>query len=156
MKRTVGLGGYAISNSQGDILVTHGLASCIAVAVYSPSKKVSGMVHIVLPSPPPNQMFSSGPYYYAATGIPLLINRMCSEYGCLKSNLCIGIFGGADSIREEDFFMLGQKNKDMVEKVLKGLNLSYDASETGGTVSRTLEMDVETGIVKVSYQPITI
>lgn len=156
MNKVVGIGEYAISVNPEDIITTHALASCVAVTAYSSSKKVAGMVHIMLPSPSQGQKDSSGPYYYAVTGIPLMINKMCSEYGCLKSDLKIKLFGAADSIRVEDVFKLGKKNKQTVEKVLKDMNLHYDSSKTGGVLSRTLEMDVATGNITIKSQPITI
>lgn len=156
MAKIVGVGDCAVSTCQEETIITYALASCVAVTAYSTSKKAAGMVHIVLPSPSQNQNDSSGPYYYAVTGIPLMIDRMCAECGCFKSELRIKMFGGADSVREEDVFELGHKNRQMVERILKEMNLPYDASETGGVLSRTLEMDVATGVIIVKYQPITI
>ncbi len=156
MVKIVGIGDYAVSRSPEETIVTFALASCVAVTAYSPSIKAAGMIHIVLPAPTPNREGSLGPYYYATTGIPLMLNKMCSEYGCLKSELRVRLFGGANSIREKDVFKLGQKNIRMVEKVLKDMKLSYDSSETSGTLSRTLEMNVGTGMVAIKLHPITI
>lgn len=156
MAKIVGVGDCATSISPRETIVTYALASCIAVTAYSPSKKAAGMVHIILPDSSGKQKDSLGPYYYADTGIPLLIDRMCSEYGCLRSELKIKMFGGANSIRVEDIFKLGYKNRQMAEKILNEMRLPFDASETGGVISRTLEMDVTTGSVIVKYQPITI
>lgn len=156
MARIVGIGDHAVSNEPEEIIITYALASCVAVTAYSPLKKAAGMVHIALPYPSQYLDNSAGPYYYAATGIPLMIDSLCKEYGCLKSELSIKLFGGASSIREDDVFKLGHKNINVAEKVLTDMKLSFDASETGGVLSRTLEMDVETGSIKVSCQPITI
>ena len=156
MSKVVKIGDCTVSDTRGETITTYALASCMAVTAYSPSKKAAGMVHIVLPRPTQNQNDSLGPYYYAITGVPLMIDMMCSKYGCLKSELIIRLFGGANSIRVEDVFKLGQKNKQMVEMILKDMNLPYDASETGGVLSRTLEIDVLTGETTVRYQPITI
>ncbi len=156
MKRVVGIGECIISDNPDDILVTYALASCVAVTVYSTAKKVSGMVHIVLPSPEENRENRIGPYYYAITGVPLMITRLCSEFGCLKSELSTRLFGGADSIREKDFFRLGRKNIMMVKDVLSNMSLKYDATETGGFISRTLEMNVSTGKILINTQPINI
>ncbi|HYE83501.1 MAG TPA: chemotaxis protein CheD [Clostridia bacterium] len=156
MEKIVGLGDCAVSANPEEKIITHALASCVAVTAYSPWKKVAGMLHIVLPCTIQSQKDNASPYYYAVTGIPLMIDRMCGEYGCNRSELNIKLFGGADSIREKDVFKLGQKNKQMAEKVLTDMKLSFDASETGGVLSRTLEMDVASGVIIVRYQPITI
>ncbi len=157
MDRIVGIGEYAISNNENDTIKTFALGSCVAVTVYSPLKNVAGMVHIVLPSSDLSSDDSNTrPCYYATTAVPFLINKICSEFGCLKGGLKIELFGGAKSVRDNDVFKIGQRNIETVKKILNDLNLVYSATETGGTYSRTLEMDVATGKVKVALQPITI
>jgi chemotaxis protein CheD len=156
VNRIVGIGECAISGNQGDTITTYALASCVAVTAYCQSKIAAGMVHIVLPAPAGNQENNVEPFYYAITGVPLMINRICSKYGCTESELKIRLFGGADSVREKDYFKLGQKNIRMVEKVLKSMNLSYNTSETGGFISRTLDMNVATGNIMIRSQSINI
>lgn len=156
MDKVVGIGELAISNKLGDKLKTYALASCVGVTVYSPIKKVAGMIHIVLPNPYEKGYIENIPSYYARTGIPLLVNKICSEYGCLKGELEISLYGGAKSIRENDVFNIGMKNIYAAKKALSDMYLKFNAVEVGGRVSRTLEMDVDTGIVKVITQPIII
>ena len=157
MEKIVGIGNYAVSNSKNDILKTFSLASCVALTVYCPSKNASGMVHIALPAPDPlNDDSNKRPYYYATTAVPLLINRMCYEYRCNKNDLGIKLFGGADSIQINDQFEIGKKNLYYIKEILDYMGLKNDASETGGNCSRTLEMDVFTGKIKLTMQPIMI
>lgn len=152
----VGIGECAVSGNAGDKIVTYALASCVAVTAYSPLRKVAGMVHIVLPAPSQGWQGELGPYYYAVSGIPMMVNKMCLEYGCLRSELRVRLFGGADSINTSDVFKLGNRNIRTVEKILKEMRISYDPSETSGILSRTLVMDVATGTVDIKLQPITI
>lgn len=157
MDRIVGIGEFAVSNKKGDTIKAIGLATCVAVTVYSPIKNAAGMVHIALPSPAPGS--DDGimrPGYYAVTGVPYLINKICLEFGCLKNELRVDLFGGARSIRSDDFFNIGQKNIDTIKEILNSMFIMYNAAETGGTCSRTLEMDVTTGRIKVFFQPITL
>ncbi|MGE5631528.1 MAG: chemotaxis protein CheD [Caulobacteraceae bacterium] len=156
MERVIGIGEYVISGNPEDKIITYTLASCVAVTAYSCFRKVAGMVHIILPFPSENREIGLGPCHYAITGIPLMINRMCSEYGCVKSELSVKLFGGADSIKEDDIFRLGFKNIETAKMVLENMELTIAASETGGQLSRTLEMDVATGIVMIKSQPIII
>jgi chemotaxis protein CheD len=114
------------------------------------------MVHILLPSTQKYQEQSLGPCYFAITGVPLMINSMCSDYGCQKGELIVRLFGGADSIRDNDVFWLGKRNIKAVVKVLTEMNLTFDVSETGGLISRTLEMNVANGRVLIKSQDITI
>jgi chemotaxis protein CheD len=155
MDRIVGIGEYIISNNREDILKTFALASCVGVTAYSSTKGVAGMIHIALPTPKvePNPVLRPG--YYATTGIPLFFNKLCSGYGCKINELKINLYGGSSSINE-DVFHIGKKNVDIIKKLLMDMRIDYDIDDTGGTISRTLIMNVETGEVKTITHPLII
>jgi len=157
MYRVVGIGDYIISHDERDILRTYSLATCVAVTLYSPIKKVLAMVHIALPSSTINA--KSGidrPGYFADTAIPLLVDTMFCRYKCEPCELVVHLFGGAQSINSNDIFQIGSKNIAAIEKLLTSYNFSFDDGETGGIYSRTIEMDVATGTPKVTYHPLWI
>jgi chemotaxis protein CheD len=157
MDKIIGIGGIAVSNTIGDQIKTFSLASCVAVTVYCQPKHTAGMIHIALPE---NQMQEEGlldqPCYYATHAVPMLINKMCAEYGCPKQSLEIELFGGARSVHGNDVFHIGTRNVRTVKSILDKLNLMYVATETGGTNSRTLGLDVATGNKTVFLQPLII
>lgn len=150
------MGEYIVSDKEDDIIRTFALASCVAVTAYSPVKKVAGMIHVVLPSPLDIKDQVERPDYFAETGVPLLINKMCREYGCLKGELQIHIYGGADSIRDNDIFNVGRRNIAAVISALAEMGFGVQKADVGGSESRTLTMEVVTGTVKVNRQPIKI
>ncbi|MGD1820076.1 MAG: chemotaxis protein CheD [Pleomorphochaeta sp.] len=152
----IGIGEYKISNNPEDVLKTMALASCVGITFYSPIKKIAGMIHIALPFPNKSTINIDKPSYFATTGIPIIVNNMTKEYGCLKSELSVQIFGGANSINEKDFFKIGRKNIESVKNVLNEMNLKVDNTDVGGYVSRTLLMDVYSGDINVLTQPIKI
>lgn len=154
MERIIGLGEMVISNQKQDILKTFGLGSCIGITVYSTNRRVGGMGHIVLPKPMDVQNGSEKLGYYAVTGVPLLINEICTKYGCYKSELEINLFGGAHSVNENDSFQIGKRNFEEVLRILKLLNISHVNTEVGGHTSRTIEMDIASGHIKVTRQPL--
>ena len=156
MQRIVGIGEMIISNNMEDTIKTFALASCIGVVVYSSFRKVGGMIHIALPKPTFSVEKAIRSCYYASTGIPLLINKMLQDYGCLKGELRIRLYGGASSIRSNDIFKVGRKNIEASKNNLSEMNLKFDDKETGKRVSRTIELDVFTGQVMISYQQIKI
>ena len=156
MKKVVGIGEMIISNNIEDSIKTFALASCVAVVVYSPLKKIGGMIHIALPNPPSNEDKIMRKCYYASTGVPHLINTMCNSYGCIKEELKISLYGGANSIRIDDVFNIGRKNLDIIKKILNQNNLRFTDVETGKNVSRTIELNMLTGEVTVSCQQIKI
>ncbi|KUO77019.1 MAG: archease [Clostridia bacterium BRH_c25] len=156
MDLIVGIGEYAVTNNENELIKIFALASCVAVTAYDPKRKVAGMAHIALPAPNMAGEDTTRPCYYASTAVPLLINKICLDFGCPKDELEINFFGGAKSIRRDDIFNIGEKNINAVKNALNCLNLKYRAAEVGGTNSRTLEMDIATGKIKVALQPITI
>jgi chemotaxis protein CheD len=156
MEKIVGIGEYAVSNLESDVIKTFALASCVAVTIFSPSKMAAGMIHLALPSPIIKYDGISRPYYFVTTGLPLLFNKMYTLYGCNKDDLIINIYGGANSISGQDHFEIGKRNVEAVKRILERLNIKIDYIEVGGSFSRTLEMKVATGNVIVKHQPIKI
>ena len=152
----IGIGEYAVLSNQDDGIKTYALATCVAVTAYSPLKRVGGMIHIALPYITDIELSKSRPGYFATTGIPLLINLLCNKFGCLKEELRIDIYGGADSINRKDVFNIGKRNINAVENVLSSLNLKIHRAEVGGLISRTIRLDILTGCVQISTQPINI
>lgn len=156
MIHIVGIGEYIVSNELTDTIKTYALASCVAVTLYSRTRKAAGMIHVALPGYTQDSHIRIKPGYYATTGVPRLIEKMSEEFGCLKKELSIQLFGGASSINKNDFFKIGAKNIEAISNVLSSMGLSYHLTEVGGNLSRTISMDVATGSIKVYTQPIRI
>ncbi len=154
MDLIVGMGEYVVTNNEDAIIRTFALASCVAVTVYSPQKKVAGMIHIVLPSPLNDRDRKIRPAYFAKTGIPLLIESMYRQYGCSKEGLQVQIYGGAESILNLDFYRIGKKNIDTVKRTLSEIRLTVQKADLRGNESRSIAMEVKTGVVVVRSQPI--
>ena len=157
MDKIIGIGEYTISNDINDVIKTYALSSCVALTAYDPIKNVLGMVHIALPN---SGIMQNGvvenPAYYADTALPLLINKMCIGYGCIKAELEIRLFGGADSVRKDDVFNIGKRNLKMIESILQQMKLKSCYSDSGGHLSRSIKADVATGTVKVVFQPLNV
>lgn len=145
-----------VSNVLEDSIKTFALASCIGVVVYSTFRRAGGMIHIALPAPHSIEEAINRPCYYASTGVPILINQICKQYGCVKGELRISLYGGANSIRSDDAFNIGRKNLEAARHILQKMNLKFHDAETGKNVSRTIELDILTGQVDVFYQQIRI
>lgn len=156
MNHIIGIGEYRVSANREDCLKTYALASCVAVTLYSPLRKIAGMIHVALPDPFDEEESRVRPGYYATSGVPLLFNVMCTEFGCQEGELLIHLYGGAGSIRKKDYFNIGRRNLEAVYKILSGRKLTVHHREVGGTISRTLEMDVATRRVKVFSGQLTI
>ncbi|MDF2605959.1 MAG: cheD1 [Bacillales bacterium] len=156
MEIVIGLGEIATSNDTRDVIKTYALASCVGVTVYSPQKKIGGMIHIVLPKPLDNQTVNSKQGYYATTGIRELLRRFYYQYGCLKSELIVNIFGGSYAEGSNDLFKVGKRNLEETYKVLDSMNINYTSVDVGDMYSRTIQLEIKTGNVEITRQPMKL
>lgn len=156
MEVVIGIGEYAVSKTETDTIKTYALSSCVAVVVYNPVRKAAGMIHVALPYATSREDLLTKPAYYADSGIPLLIHAMCGRYGCRKEELVIQLFGGADSLQENDLFGIGRKNLEAVVNTLNSLDLRIASADVGGTIIRTVAIRVGTGDVSIETQKIRI
>lgn len=145
----IGMGEIIVSSSPRDVLTCIGLGSCIAVSAYDRVSKVGGMIHIVLP-----KHHSDNPAEFskfADTGVPLMLARVIQNGGN-KDRLIVKIAGGAQmtvSPGLKDTFKTGEKNLVNILAALEKVNVGLAAADVGGTLGRTIRMDIATGIVTV-------
>ena len=147
MQFVIGVGDGRVSRDPDSTLVTYALGSCVAVMLYDPVAKVAGMVHYMLPesllSPDKSQ---ARPWMFADTGIAYLL-RGAMEQGANKHRLVIFAAGGAQVMDDNGVFNIGKRNCLALRKALWKAGLVAHAEETGGTVPRTIRMEVGTGRV---------
>jgi chemotaxis protein CheD len=144
---TVGVGDMKISNHAGDLLVTHALGSCIGVTIYDPVAVVGGLLHFMLPDSSVNpQRAVENPWMFANVGIPLFFKK-AYELGATKSHLIVKVAGGAQFLDDKEFFAIGKRNHTMMRKLFWQNGVLIKAEHTGGTISRTLYLEVGTGKV---------
>ena len=154
MDKIIGIGDYAISADPKDFIKTFALASCVAVTVYNPFLHLAGMIHIALPNSVDPEAVKRRPGYYATSGIPILIHKLCREYGSRREELQIMLFGGAVSLRTDDYFKIGPKNIQAVQETLFNMDLEIMDAHIGGIVSRSITMSVLTGEIEIATLPI--
>lgn len=143
----VGVGDGGVSRDPDSVIVTYALGSCIAVVMHDPVAKVAGMVHYMLPeSSTSNGNANSRPWMYADTGIPMLL-RSVLENGADKRRLAVFAAGGAEIMNDNGSFHIGKRNCLALRKVLWKSGLVVNAEETGGTIPRTVRLEVGTGRV---------
>ncbi|SDG34037.1 chemotaxis protein CheD [Desulfosporosinus hippei] len=154
MDKIVGIGEYGIAEKREDFIKTYALASCVAVTAYNPDNHLAGMIHIALPHPVNEKEGQRRPIYYATSGIPIMIDRLRLEYGCQLRDLQVKLFGGADSLRVDDYFKIGQRNIKAVRETLLAMNLKILDEQIGGYLSRSITMSVSTGQIEIKTLPI--
>jgi chemotaxis protein CheD len=141
----VGMADYKVGRASAS-LITYGLGSCIGIAIYDPVTKVGGLAHIMLPDSKQARS-SENPAKFADTAIPLMINDMI-KLGASKLRLRAKIAGGAQMFTFSnltDIMRIGERNAESVRIVLKALDISIIADDTGGNYGRTVELKLDSG-----------
>lgn len=143
-----------------EVLTTLGLGSCVGIALYDPTTKVSGLAHVMLPDSTQIRN-NSNIAKFADTAIDKLISDMVAK-GANKSRLVAKIAGGAqmfsfDSANE--MMRIGERNAKATKAKLKELGIRLLAEDTGKNYGRTIEFYSETGdllIKTIGKEPKTI
>ena len=130
-------------------LGTYALGSCIGLTAYDPTARVGGLLHFMLPQPSvraENEQLKQ--FMYATTGIPMMLRRL-QERGASQSRMVLCAAGGAEILEGAASMAIGKRNRTMLRKVLWKMNLALAAEDTGGSLARTMTLDLATGFVSV-------
>jgi chemotaxis protein CheD len=91
-ERVVRVADWAVD--AGDVvLVTLGLGSCVAVALYDGQARAGALVHLLLPSPTLARD-RSNPARFPGTAVPLLLEEL-AKVGAQRARLTARLIGGA-------------------------------------------------------------
>ena len=137
-----------------DNLTTLGLGSCIGIALYDPSTKITGLAHIMLPDSTAIRN-NSNAEKFAETGIQKLYDEMI-KLGARKMRLVAKIAGGAKMFAIADSTMnVGARNAEASKAKLRQLGIRILAEDTGLNYGRTVEIYSETGdyVIKAVGKP---
>ena len=143
----IGVGDMAVSNNNLVILSTYALGSCIGVVAYDPAIRTGGILHLMLPeaSISPDKALRQ-PAMFADTGLP----RFFKDLAGLKaerSRLRLFVAGGASVISGNDPFKIGERNARATMDYLNNHGYTVLNFQTGGTINRTVHLEMATGLV---------
>ena len=145
----VDIADLAVSADPGATLITYSLGSCIGVAVWDPVVRVGGMLHYMLPeSQLSPEKARSSPAMFCDTGVPRLF-RAAYELGAVKSRLVVKVAGGSQLLDDNGTFNIGKRNYLALRKIFWKNGVMIAAENVGGSISRTLKLDVGTGAVTI-------
>ena len=138
-----------IKVAKGDaILVSYGLGSCVAVAIYDPKEEVGGLAHVLLPGSPRPE---DNPLKFSESALELLVEEISRMGGSLNS-MVAKIAGGANMfpwIAADKKKVIGDRNVEAVLKKLEAMGIPVVAKDVGGTEGRTVEFHVGKGHITV-------
>ncbi|AVX31164.1 chemotaxis protein CheD [Carboxydocella sp. ULO1] len=131
-------------------LLTSGLGSCVGICLWDFLSKKGGMAHIMLPDSTKARVVGN-PAKFADTAVPALI-QLLENHGACRRRLKAKIAGGAQMFSfggEHEIMKVGQRNVEAVKTALAAWDIPLLAEDTGGNIGRTIEFDLETGLVHI-------
>jgi chemotaxis protein CheD len=143
----VGMADYKLGKSP-DRLITLGLGSCIGITIYAKKIKAGGMAHIMLPK---NNDPEKRSWKFADIAIEDMINEL-SKLGIKISEMEAKIAGGARMFSfntSDEKSSIGYRNAVSVKQILAEMNIKIISEDVGGTMGRTIELDLENGDLKI-------
>ena len=150
MRHDIGIGHIKITATPGDEIKTYALGSCVAVILYDKKMKIAGMIHIALPDSAVNtEKAQSLPGYFADTGLPVLLKDFKKLGGDRKTTV-IKIAGGSSIMDANKTFDIGKRNAIAVKRYLWKHGLGVMKEDIGGSISRTVSIEIDTGKVILS------
>ena len=145
----IGVGDVAVSNNAQVTLSTYALGSCVGVVVYDPGARAGGLLHLMLPeSQISPEKAQAQPAMFADTGLPLLFRSMVG-LRAERSRLRVFVAGGASVLTGPDSFKIGERNVRATMDYLTRQGLAVRDSDVGGTVNRTLHLEVGSGTLSL-------
>lgn len=157
MKVVVGVADMKVTGDPAAELVTYSLGSCVGICIFDRDAGVGGLLHYMLPesvlSP---EKAARNPYMFADTGIPALF-REAYRLGAAKNRIEVKAFGGAQVLDPNGMFNIGKRNILAMRKLFWQNGVMLGVSALGGTVNRTIALELRTGKVtlKTSGQGVT-
>lgn len=146
---TVDIADMKVTDNPGARLITHSLGSCIGLTIWDPEVRVGGMIHYMLPdaalSPDKARL---KPAMFATSGVPALF-RAAFALGAVKKRMIVKVAGGSSLLDDNGTFNIGKRNYVMLRKLLWKNDILIQAEDVGGSISRTLVLEMSTGRVVI-------
>jgi putative nucleotidyltransferase with HDIG domain len=104
------------------------------------------MVHVLLPAGSDGKE-REAPGRYARSGVPLLLREM-EKLGASRSGMAAVVVGGASMLTDRALSVemnIGEKNGDMVRKILDVEGIPVLRQDLGGHCARIVHLDMATG-----------
>jgi chemotaxis protein CheD len=144
----VELGEVRVTADPEETLVTYALGSCVAVIAHDPVRRLGGMIHVMLPDAKASpERAQRQPGAFANTGVALLFEQL-HAIGGRRAEVQVKLVGGA-RIGAADLFEIGARNYEQIRRILDRNGVRVIGEDVGGTISRTVRLEVATGAVVV-------
>ena len=132
-------------------LITLGLGSCVAIALYDSGTKIGGLAHVLLPSLSLGRRGAENPAKFPQSAIPALISEMASM-GAEKRRITARLIGGASmfaNLAPPGSMQMGERNVVATREVLNTHGIPVIGEAVGGDFGRSVHFVIETGTIRV-------
>ena len=148
MKLVVSVADMKCSGDERDVIITHGLGTCLGLSIHDLGARVGGLLHVMMPASSINPVKAqANPYMFVDTGVPAFLDRMRSA-GADPARWIVKVAGGASTTH--DHFSIGKRNWVTLRKVLWRSGILIDGQDVGGAKARTMSLAVDSGEVTLS------
>jgi chemotaxis protein CheD len=145
-RRKVGIAEYDVA-TDGAVLTTSGLGSCIGVALWDSFSGVAGLAHVMLPAA--DEVDGGTAAKFADTGTALLVDELVAA-GADPDGLEAKIAGGSHMLDfSDDGPGIGERNAAAVRETLASHDVPIVAEDVGGDHGRSLRFESRTGTLEV-------
>ena len=152
MRRTVHIGEMEVSTRRSDELVAFSLGSCVGLTLYDPIAVVGGLVHCMLPrSKADPERARANPCLYTDTGVTALLQAVFNR-GARRDRLIAKVAGAAvfcPGPSGEDLFRVGDRNYNVLRKILWKNDILIAAESIGGRIPRTMALHMSSGTTTI-------
>jgi chemotaxis protein CheD len=134
-----------------DVLVTVGLGSCVAIALYDAQACIGGLAHILLPSPALARA-DANPAKFPQSAVPRLLQMMVAD-GARPERITGRLAGGASmfaSLAPPGTVQMGERNLVAARQALASNGVPLVGEAVGGDFGRTVRLRVCDGRIEVS------
>ena len=142
--RTVAIG-EAIVDATGLTLAAFGLGSCVGLAAWDPVTRVGGLAHFMLPS----GSRAGSPAKYVDTGMPWFLAALTDAGASLRRMQFKAAGGAAMFIGVSGSLEVGRRNVSALGEAMAAAGLGLISHDLGGSVGRSVELDLKTGQLSI-------
>ena len=134
----------------GDVLVTYGLGSCVAIVLYDPARKIGGLAHIMLPSRSLARR-DDVPGKTPQTAVPRLLEQL-TALGANSRRITGRLVGGASlfaSLSPPGSIQMGERNVVASREALNQHGVPLIGELVGGESGRSVWFHLDDGVLVV-------
>ena len=148
MKKVIDVQIGEVKAGRGKLMLqSKAIGSCVVIIAYDATQNIGSLAHVMLPGKAPDKK-TGEKTKYAANAIDAIVSRM-SLLGSKKDDIEVVLVGGGNILKRKDDTICGD-NIESVLELLRKKHLKVSVQAVGGTVRRSVSLDVERGIVSYS------